>query len=221
MLEKQCKACGKWLPADKSNFYLSKKRRDGLETKCIPCYRVGRGWPILHKPTIAQRFWSRVKLPDMIGTNECWEWMGSRSANGYGRFNPKHGAKCLAHRFMYELVIGPIPDGMFVCHSCDNPPCCNPSHLFAGTPQDNMDDMENKGRRVSPDMSGSKNPRARVSEGMVIEMRRLYKSGTRIKELCNMFNLSFSATSHIVNRYTWKHIPERDENSAARQEASL
>jgi hypothetical protein len=87
------------------------------------------------------RFWSKV---DKSG--ECWVWTAKALCeNGYGRFYV--GKKPLrAHRYSWELANGPITDGLFVCHRCDNPPCVNPAHLFLGTHQDNMQDMVAKGR---------------------------------------------------------------------------
>lgn len=76
--------------------------------------------------------------------DECWEWQGRRSAKGYGR-GPHNEP---AHRFAYRMLVGRIPNGMLVCHHCDNPPCCNPAHLFVGTHADNMDDMVAKGRQA-------------------------------------------------------------------------
>lgn len=94
---------------------------------------------------LAERFWARV---DVRGPDECWPWIGYLDADGYGQI--AEGGRCseplATHRVAWEQVNGPIPDGMDICHSCDNPPCCNPAHLFPGTHDDNMADMKAKGR---------------------------------------------------------------------------
>lgn len=87
-----------------------------------------------------QYFWSRCAR-----VGECLEWQGYRMPNGYGHV-AFLGRMRLAHRVAYELTHGPIPEGMLVCHRCDNPPCTDPEHLFLGTHSDNVQDMLRKGR---------------------------------------------------------------------------
>ncbi len=95
--------------------------------------------------SVGDRLWSRV----VLRPRGCWLWTGARRRDGYGTiwFNGRPEA---VHRVAWMLSNGPIPDGLFVCHTCDNPPCCRPSHLFLGTPADNTRDSVTKGRHVNP-----------------------------------------------------------------------
>jgi HNH endonuclease len=90
---------------------------------------------------LPERFWAKVQ----IRNSGCWEWTAETVKGGYGRY-VHSGRKHLAHRVAHELLIGAIPDGLLVLHSCDNPPCCNPAHLRVGTAEDNMRDRSERGR---------------------------------------------------------------------------
>jgi hypothetical protein len=102
--------------------------------------------------TREERFWQHVDKSDT-----CWNWTASTKPFGYGRFVTRNHYKQkeeLAHRVSWELHYGPIPQGMFVCHKCDNPPCVNPEHLFLGTGDDNMKDRNSKQRQAKGERHG-------------------------------------------------------------------
>lgn len=93
----------------------------------------------------------RMRRATLVTATECWEWQLTKDRVGYGRLMVRMGSRdkfrsMSAHRYAYEVFVGEIPEGMNVLHKCDNRACCNPSHLFIGTQQDNMRDMYAKGR---------------------------------------------------------------------------
>jgi len=102
------------------------------------------------KKSLVDRFWSKFKRPK----GKCWNWLASLDTSGYGLIRESHGSRnCStthkAHRLSWMLFNGPIPDGLYVLHKCDNPKCVNPGHLFLGTALDNAQDRDKKGRFVN------------------------------------------------------------------------
>jgi hypothetical protein len=107
------------------------------------------------------------------------------------------------HRLIYEVTYGPIPKGMLVCHTCDNPACCNPNHLFLGTQEDNMKDKIKKGRQVM----GESNGLSKLTRYQVSEIRLKYQTGDFLQqELADNYNVCNQNISSIIKRITWKHI---------------
>lgn len=142
---------------------------------------------------------------DIRASNDCWEWKHTIGKSGYGQLR-LYGRMTQAHRLSYEIHFGAIPDGMLVCHHCDNRRCVNPNHLFLGTHQDNAMDMVDKGRHARYAHSGEDNPTAILTEDKVREIRRLREQGETQKSIANRFGLCRSHVGDIVNRVIWKHV---------------
>ncbi|MDN7445926.1 HNH endonuclease [Burkholderia multivorans] len=149
------------------------------------------------------RFWSKV---DRRGPDECWLWTAAIHSSGYGKFGAggKYGKTLLAHRVSYEIANGSVPDGLWVLHRCDVRLCCNPKHLFAGTPLDNVVDMMDKGRFRGYDKSGEANPAARLRKEQVIEIRQLLAVGTSQKAIAERFDISRQLVSAIKCGEVWQ-----------------
>lgn len=150
-----------------------------------------------------ERFWSKVAIK---GHNDCWEWLAAKHHDfGYGQYSVDGGKRViLAHRFAYLLTYGLITDDKPVIrHSCDNPDCCNPSHLLDGTIGDNNADMVLRNRyKVGSQNANSVLDEVRVSLIRKMANKPMYKR----KELANMFGVSRSTIYKIVNNKGWKHI---------------
>lgn len=149
------------------------------------------------------RFWAKVRKD-----SDCWAWTGCKNNRGYGMLYV-HGRHVLAHRVAFELHRGPIPEGLFCCHTCDNRACVNPDHLFLGTNADNMQDCARKGRLnvQRPEMirSGEHHPMARLTFAEVLEMRKLYSTGDFTqKALARMFGVSTSQANNILKGRHWR-----------------
>ena len=160
----------------------------------MPLTRIG------FSQTVAERLNAKlVSAPD-----GCIVWTGARRGYGYGHMGRgASGAGFEAtHRVAWMLVNGPIPDGICVCHKCDNPPCCNVDHLFLGTPADNARDMWEKGRGPSATLirGGQEHPDAKLDDAEVSQMRAIYPSIRNYAELGRMFGVSKQHARSIVLR---------------------
>lgn len=149
-----------------------------------------------------ERFWEKV---DKRGPDECWEWTASKVPYGYGQFWTGE-RRMQSHRFAYELTHGPIAEGVFICHHCDNPGCVNPAHLFAGTPQDNTLDMLTKDRHKRVGQPGQSNPSAKLTRQKVKMIRERSRQGESAQALAAEHNVSVATIYHIVARRSWKHV---------------
>lgn len=147
--------------------------------------------------TIQERFEAKFTKSD-----GCWEWNAGKFPDGYGALRIAGRAQ-LSHRVAYQLYVGEIPDGMCVCHRCDNRKCVNPDHLFLGTQADNIHDCENKGRGVHLGLSGEKNANAKLVEAQVIEILAKHANGARGVDLAKEYGVSRANISLIVCGRAW------------------
>ena len=150
------------------------------------------------KKTLEERFWEKVETG---GPNECWPWVGRRDDDGYGEIKVM-GRTEKAHRIAYMLTKGPIPTDMDVCHSCDEPPCQNPRHLWPGTALANARDRESKGRGNT--QRGERNGNAKLTEDNVREIRRLSDTGHSRREIATIMGVSPAHIGNILNGKRWK-----------------
>lgn len=145
-----------------------------------------------------ERFWQKVKTGE-----GCWEWTAYRKRGGYGQFWDGK-IHVLSHRFVYELTFGPIPETLCVCHTCDNPGCVNPAHLFLGTHKENMQDMYNKNRQRGA--SGEKHHRAILKATDIPVIRLRQKIGETAGKIARDYGVARVTIQHIIDGRTWRHI---------------
>ena len=178
--------------------------------------------------TFEERFWQKVVVAD--DPDGCWGWTASFRRGGYGQLsarNPQSRPRVVtASRASYEIHFGPVPHGMLVLHSCDNPACTNPRHLFLGTSADNSKDMVAKGRYVhgrrlqfprghvywstrnrDKIARGTRHGNSKLTDAVIREIRDLYAmGGITYDEIAARFNISGSAVCLIVKRKRWSHV---------------
>ena len=147
--------------------------------------------------TATERFWPKVNVR---GPDECWEWLGHRNYQGYGRFH-LDGKTRYAHRCAWELHSGQRVTTQCICHTCDNPACCNPAHLFPGSHADNMRDMAMKGN------AGPTSRKTELTAGGVKLIRAMWASGAYIQqEIGDALGVKRDRVNAIANRKSWRHV---------------
>lgn len=154
--------------------------------------------------SLQARFWAKVNK-----TEYCWEWTGRPNGTGYGDFklNNKVDGKInvRVHRYSWTISFGPIPNGLKVCHKCDNPICVRPEHLFLGTDADNARDKVSKGRQSC--LKGEANPDAVLTDAQVISIRLQYTGAWgQQTALAKKYNVSQHTIWRVVKGKSWKHI---------------
>jgi hypothetical protein len=154
-----------------------------------------------------ERFWNKVEK-----TETCWNWVGAKR-HGYGVIKINHKS-ISTHRFSYEINIGQIPEGLLVCHSCDNPSCVNPDHLFLGTYSDNMIDARNKERLVIPigvrfqEGHDAFNASLKSDESIALIKNAIQSRGSKsLKQLSIELNIKYQLLRDINCGRVYKYSP--------------
>ena len=155
----------------------------------------------------ADRFWDKVEKNGPVSAPDlgpCWVWTGDRHEHGYGRLKETGTrATVYAHRLSYELHHGPIPPDHHVCHRCDNPPCVNPAHLFAGTDRDNHADRDAKNRV----RHGERHANAKLTADKARVIRALYAAGgVSQRKIAQLYGVSHQTISELLRGENWRRV---------------
>jgi hypothetical protein len=204
---RNCILCGKRMGVPAQSLRIGKGKYCGYSC-------AGKANRAKRRPTtvpLTERFWSKVNKngpipPHRPRLGRCWVWTGYCLPFGQGtiRIGGRSGRHHPAPRIAWELEHGPIPDGLWALHKCDNASCVRSSHLFLGTHVDNMADMKAKGRARTK--HGSANGRALLTETAVRQIRRLRAKGWLSPELASKFGVSTHTIRAVVQRRLWKHV---------------
>ncbi len=155
------------------------------------------------RASLERRLWDKI---DKRGPNDCWNWMAKATHPfGYGRITAVTGIQVKAHQAVFALTFGHIPDGMVICHSCDNPKCCNPSHLFIGTQAVNHEDMMNKNRgSAPPTFFGESHHNTKFDEKTAV---LISKDRRPAWVIAKQYSISTKTVYRLRRGETWKGIP--------------
>lgn len=176
-----------------------------MQVEITPDYLASQGL----SPTFPERFWKKVNKDGPIPSHmphlgQCWMWMGATDKRGRGNIATQ-GHHIIRHTWgSWLLHIGPIPNGMCVCHHCDNPNCVRPDHLWLGTQFQNVKDCKNKNRRAKGEMIGA----SKLTEVQVLEIRRRYvrRDSNNNRKLIKEFGICLDTFYNVTSRTSWKHI---------------
>lgn len=184
---------------------------------------VARGF----EETYARRFLSYLAV-----VGECWEWRRRINHTGYGQVDHR-SCTTTTHRMSHRMFIGAVPGGLYVLHHCDNKPCCNPAHLYAGTPAQNMKDRGDRGRTARGDRSGLRlhperaaggvrNGRAKLTPEQVVRIRERRAAGETPKSLAEAYGIAATAIGLIARGKLWPRVggprtKPRSKSEAARE----
>ena len=152
--------------------------------------------------TVLERFWAKV---DVGEPDDCWVWTGGHTHGkwAYGVFHPRHGQTVRAHRLSLEMHLGrPLLPKRFACHTCDNPPCVNPAHLYEGTQLTNTRDAISRGRHKR----GASDPGARLNDSSVLAIRVRAADGETNRALSAEYGVSEGLISDVTSGIRWRHV---------------
>lgn len=161
---------------------------------------------LFNSKEVQNRFWSKV---DKGSEEECWEWTACKNNYGYGMFTLNRTTH-KSHILSLWSYLNKPPEGKLVCHTCDNPACVNPNHLWYGTQKDNMKDAFNKGRAIRvKTLTGEAHPGSKITEAQATEILRIRRDTKRGAENINkMFpGLGLGSIKRLIYNETWKHLP--------------
>lgn len=168
--------------------------------KCINNQEVHKRSDEKKLSDLKKLFYKKV----IINSSGCWGWDGYRTPSGYARISFGREKELQAHRASWMIHNGPIPEGMFVCHTCDVRDCTAPHHLFMGDHDINMLDMKKKKRNFIP--IGEKSSRTKLTDDKVREIKIHLKNGISRKEVAEKYNVNEWVIRHIDSGTNWKHI---------------
>ena len=198
--EMPCATCGNHVEDHCSRVRFKRRGYGYCSTACAGAAKIEQA-----QEDVAMRFMRRVS---MLQDDECWPFNGKKDRRGYSVFHwraptedrarPHH-----AHRMMWLILNGQIPSGKEVCHSCDNPGCCNPGHLWLGTHKENMEDMARKGRGHKHGLKGSDHPSAKLTTEQVLEIRA---SVSDARDMARRFRVTPENIRRIRQRKSWAHV---------------
>lgn len=186
-----CPVCGK-------QFRSTQKRIDDGRGKHCSRSCSFKGIPRRKRIPIEEKFWQNVDQSG--GPDACWEWQ-QHLENGYGRTSINR-KQIGSHKVAWELVNGPMPEGLIACHTCDNRACCNPLHIYAGTSKDNAQDASRRKRNAH----GERNASAVLTADQVAIIRRRLANGERRASLAREYGVAHATIDAIYKGKTWRDV---------------
>jgi len=172
------------------------KKGNNCSRKCSAIYRWSLIYDIYH-----DFLQNKIKQNTILDEKGCWNWQKSKSKSGYPKITYRN--KTLrGNRVSYLVFKGDIKDGLLVCHTCDNPACLNPDHLYLGDSQTNCDDKAKRERQAR----GEKISISKLTGAQVLEIRKMHEVGYSQGQIAKLFDVYQTTISGIVRRRTWKHI---------------